>query len=121
MKVAVGGGFLRNRKENEVKAYLIENGYEVLDLGQNEGEDQLIYRKRPSASHWRSRAARPSGESSSSAEPAGASASWRINSGAFTAWPPRACTRPSKIRQLNGANVLAMGKMWRASRTPMRS
>lgn len=37
MKVAVGADFSAIARKNEVKAYLIENGYEVLDLGQNEG------------------------------------------------------------------------------------
>ena len=37
MKVAVGADFSAIARKNEVKAYLLENGYEVLDLGQNEG------------------------------------------------------------------------------------
>ena len=36
MKVAVGADFSAIARKNEVKAYLLENGYEVLDLGQNE-------------------------------------------------------------------------------------
>lgn len=120
MKVAVGADFSAIARKNEIKAYLLENGYEVLDLGQNEGEDQLIY---PEAAK-RIALAVQSGEAERGIIFCGTGGGVSIMANKFRGVycvASESMYTAFKMRQLNGANVLAMGKTWRASRIPMRS
>ncbi len=43
MKVVVGADFSAIALKDQVKMYLADNGYEVADVGQGQGEDQLVY------------------------------------------------------------------------------
>mgnify|MGYP002791382753 FL=1 len=109
MKVAVGADFSAIARKNEVKAYLIENGYEVLDLGQNEGEDQLIY---PEAAK-RIALAVQSGEAERGIIFCGTGGGVSIMANKFRGIycvASESMYTAFKMRQLNGANVLAMGK-----------
>ncbi len=109
MKVAVGADFSAIARKNEVKAYLIENGYEVLDLGQNEGEDQLIY---PEAAK-RIALAVQSGETERGIIFCGTGGGVSIMANKFRGVycvASESMYTAFKMRQLNGANVLAMGK-----------
>ncbi len=109
MRVGLAADFSAIRLKDLVKAYLLEQGYEVMDLGQKEGEEDLIY---PEAAK-RLAAVIQTGQVEKGLIFCGTGGGVSImankfqgvycvaSEGIFTAY---------KMSQLNGANVLAMGK-----------
>lgn len=109
MRVAVGCDFSAMELKDKVRDNLVTHGYEVLDVGQNEGDADLIY---PEAAK-RIAEAVCQGKAERGIVFCGTGGGVSIVANKFKGIYCVACESmftAQKMRQLNGANVLAMGK-----------
>lgn len=109
MKVVIGCDFSAITLKNQVKEYLSGKGYEMIDIGQNEGDDQLIY---PYAAKRVAEKIR-SGEAEKGIVFCGTGGGVSIVANKFKGVYCVACEgifTAYKMRQLNNANVIALGK-----------
>ncbi len=109
MKIVVGADFSAIEFKNQIKNYLENIGYEVLDVGQQEGDSQLIYPE--AASRVAKAILDKRAEKGIVCCGTGGGVSIVANK-----WKGIYCVASEsiftafKMCQLNGANVLALGK-----------
>ena len=109
MKVVVGCDFSAIKMKNDMKAYLTQQGHEVLDVGQNEGDEELIY---PEAAKAVALALQKK-EAEKGIIFCGTGGGVSIVANKFKGIycvASESMFTAFKMRQLNDANVLAMGK-----------
>lgn len=109
MKVAVGADFSAVELKNQIKAHLEEQGHQVTDLGPDEREEQVIY---PEAAH-RVALEISCGRADRGIIICGTGGGVSIMANKFRGVycvASESIFTAFKMRQLNGANVLALGK-----------